>query len=144
MHPKKDLRIFLVDDDPFCLEIHRQYLHNIGYHQIQTFQRGQDCINRLTERPDVIFLDYHMETMNGLEVLKKIKRFDPDIYVVLYSSQDNMQVTINTLKLGAFDYIIKNENELERIKDVLEKIQQITVLLAPHKRRNRLFSFFQS
>ena len=82
-----------------------------------------------TDQPDVIFLDYRMEPMDGLDVLRKIKRFNPDIYLVVISGQDDMNVAVNALKYGAFDYIIKDDNDLVKIEAVLKKIQQVITLL---------------
>lgn len=142
MESKNGLSIFLVDDDSFCRVLYEQYLINLGYTQIRMFSDGQSCLNALTDQPDVIFLDYRMEPLDGLEVLRKIKRFNPDIYLVVISSQEDMQVAVNALKYGAFDYIIKGENDLERIATVLKKIQDVMALLRqrPGGRLQRLLS----
>ena len=123
------MKIFLVDDDSFCLNIYRQHLINIGYTDIALFAIGTDCINSLTQQPDVIFLDHGLEILNGIEVLKKIKRFNPDIYVVFISGQENIETAVTSLKYGAFDYIVKDGKELEKITDVLVKIQKVQQLL---------------
>ncbi len=139
-------KIFIVDDDSFCTALYKQHLLNEGYTNITTFTNGQDCLNHLTDQPQIILLDYEMEPYNGLEVLKKIKRFNPDIYLLVISGQDDMQVAINALKYGAFDYIIKGKNELEKITSLLQKIGGVMEILAQptSPRLNRIFSFLQS
>lgn len=139
----KAAKIFIVDDDPMYQEICKQYLDNIGFKNITLFDNGQDCVNRLTEEPDVIFLDHEMYPIDGMEVLKKIKRFNPDIYLVVLSAQENMQVAVNVLKYGAFDYIIKGNDENKRIADVMNKIEQISELLKQKNtsRLSKLLSF---
>lgn len=129
MEKKTNARIFLVDDDPFCLSLYQQHLSNLGYQQVSVFNNGSDCLNSLVSEPDIIFLDHRMETMNGLEVLKKIKRVNPDIYVVILSSQDNISTAVSSLKYGAFDYIVKGDEEFENISKVLNKIHDIKQLL---------------
>ena len=114
------LKIFLVDDDPFYLNILEQCVRISGYSNLSCFQDGHSCLNQLHERPDVIFLDYSMGEMTGYEVLQKIKRFDPNIYVVIISGQDQIGPAVDSLKHGAFDYIQKGNNEDEKIKKVLE------------------------
>lgn len=143
MGTKDQLKIFIVDDDPFCLGMYQQHLVNAGYKKPRTFSNGQDCLNRLTEQPDIILLDHQMEPYNGLEVLKKIKRVNPDIYLLLISGQDDMQVAINALKYGAFDYIIKGDGDLQKITQVLEKIEGVVDLLnGPQSMRwKKVFSF---
>src|ERR1700744_3863486 len=117
--------IFLVDDDSFCLNVYGQHLSQLGHRQVSIFQNGAECLNHLTQNPDIIFLDHGMDLLTGIEVLKKIKRFNPDIYVVFLSGQENIETAVNALKYGAFDYIVKGEMELENITKVLAKITNI-------------------
>jgi|GEM_PF-5492676 len=67
----KDLSIFVIDDDPVCHELYRQYLLNMGLARVSVFGMGQQCINALTCQPDVILLYHHIAGTDGLEVLKK-------------------------------------------------------------------------
>ena len=73
MEKNLNLKIFLVDDDPFSLEMNRQQLANLGYAQVITFSDGQTCLNNLVSEPDVVIVDHNMAPMNGLDLLKKIK-----------------------------------------------------------------------
>jgi DNA-binding NtrC family response regulator len=123
------LKIFLVDDDPFCLNLYQQYLNSIRYDDITCFNNGPDCLNFLIQQPDIIFLDHGMDNLSGLEVLKKIKRFNPDIYVVFLSGQENIATAVSALKYGAFDYIVKGDEQLENIAKVLGKVSEIKELL---------------
>jgi DNA-binding NtrC family response regulator len=136
----KELTVFIVDDDPFCLRLYQKHLEEIGFTSIYSFKDGQDCINNLTEDPAIILLDYNMNNMTGLEVLKKIKRFNPDIFTVLVSAQEDMQIAINALKYGAFDYIIKDKDDLEMMDTVLFKIDNVVKMLSKQTRSN-WFSF---
>ncbi|WP_461130926.1 response regulator [Spirosoma aerophilum] len=142
MENKDALSIFVVDDDPFCQKIYEQHLHQLGYSQVRLFSDGQSCLNLLTELPDVIFLDYQMEPLDGLEVLRKIKRFNPDIYLVVISAQEDLQVAVNALKYGAFDYIIKGHDDFAKMDTVLKKIQDVRALLKqrPAGRWNKLLT----
>ena len=117
--------IFLVDDDRMIANIYAQHIENLGYKNVKVFENGQDCINQLIEEPQIIFLDQHMDFLQGIEVLRKIKRFDPGIYVVFISGQEDIETAINSLKYGAFDYIIKGKNDLERIEEVLLRITNL-------------------
>lgn len=134
MKSRESLSIFIVDDDPFCRNLYEQAIRTLGYNRITLFSDGQDCLNRLTDQPDIIFLDYHMEPMDGLGVLRKIKRFNPDIYLVVISGQEDMQVAVDALKYGAFDYLIKGQNDLVKIEAVLNKIQQVMTRLQQRPR----------
>ena len=124
-----DLKIFLVDDDTYYLHILEQHLLNLGYQNIELFDNGTDCLDRLQDKPDIIFLDYQMDTLTGYEVLKKIKRFDPNIYVVMISAQEQIKPVVDALKHGAFDYLQKGDNEPQKLKDVLQRIVDIKEIL---------------
>ncbi|MFT4664591.1 MAG: DNA-binding NtrC family response regulator [Ulvibacter sp.] len=139
----KNYKIFLVDDDLFCLNMYEQHLKNLGCEDISLFQNGTDCLNNLIEYPDVIFLDYKMDTLNGFEVLKKIKRFDPNINVVMISGQENLQTAIDTLKYGAFDYIIKGDQEIQKMEHVINRILALRRTIDKDKPSffKKLFSF---
>ncbi|MFQ3326617.1 MAG: DNA-binding NtrC family response regulator, partial [Salibacteraceae bacterium] len=75
-----------------------------------------------------------MGTMDGLEVLKKIKRFDPDIYVVFVSGQEEIETATKSLKIGAFDYIVKGPDDTQKIEEVLIKINNVQEMLKSRKR----------
>lgn len=128
-----DYKIFLVDDDTFCLDMYEQHLRNLEFQDISKYQSGPDCLNSLTEYPDIIFLDYKMDTLNGFEVLKKIKRFNPNINVVMVSGQEDLQAAVDALKYGAFDYIIKNDRELIKIEQVINRISNLDMAVKKQK-----------
>ena len=121
----EQLKIFIVDDDVFYQSIIEQYIYGIGYTEVKKFNDGLSFLDSINENPDVVFLDYVMETLTGYEVLKKIKRFNPNIYVVMVSSQEEIKTVVDTLKHGAFDYIQKNELDEKSVKQVLQKIIEV-------------------
>ncbi len=118
-------KLFVVDDDLFSLNQYQQGFKNLGFEDVELFENGTQCLNNLHKKPAVVFLDHNMEDLNGFEVLKKIKRYDPNIFVVIVSAQEDMKTAIDSLKFGAFDYVIKNGTEINRMKEVLERIKQI-------------------
>lgn len=136
-------KIFIVDDDPFCRNLYHQCLVGLGYLDIRQFDNGQDCVNELVEQPEIVFLDYCMEPINGLEVLKKIKRFDPNIFLVIISGQDDMHVAVNAMKYGAFDYIVKGQNEMQRINTVMTKIENVMQMLLTKTQKRSKFSLLR-
>lgn len=121
METQNNLRIFLVDDDLTYRNNCAHYLKTLGYTDLTEFTDGQQCINNLKQAPDVILLDHEMLPMNGIDILRKIKRFDQNIFVIYLSG--NLDVAINALKYGAFDYVIKGSvNERARVAEVIRKI----------------------
>jgi DNA-binding NtrC family response regulator len=119
-----DLKIFIVDDDIFCLTLYEQFLRNLGYTNVTPYNCGDECLSKLKDQPDLVFLDYNMEGMNGVEVLKRIKAFNPSISVYIISGQENSAVAAEALKHGALDYVVKSSLSPDKISGVMEKAEQ--------------------
>lgn len=125
MAKSADYSIFLVDDDIMSLTLYGQFLKNIGYEDVHLFNTGTDCIEHLSLKPQIIFLDYSMEDMNGIDVLKKVRLFDPTIIVVFISGNENPEVAEDAKKYGAVDFIVKSSINRERMKNVMEDLEHI-------------------
>jgi polysaccharide export outer membrane protein len=139
----EQFKFFVVDDDIFCANMHQQFLKNLNFKDIIYFSNGIECLNNLHLKPDIIFLDYNMNDMNGFEVLKKIKRYNPNIYVVIISSQESLKIAVDALKYGAFDYIIKDNNVCDKIALIISNIIKINIQLKKSKPKfiKRIFPF---
>jgi DNA-binding NtrC family response regulator len=131
--PKK-MKLFLVDDDEFSLNMYHQHLLNLGYTDITLFSNGSSCLNNLSHQPGIIILDQEMDDLSGISVLKKVKGFNPDIYVILLSGTDDHELLIRSIKYGAFDFITKDTGQLEKMTSVLAQIQEAKELLTYHSR----------
>ncbi|MBK7956992.1 MAG: response regulator [Bacteroidetes bacterium] len=123
------IKLFLVDDDALFLKsLEIEFLEHADF-EIETFPTGEKCLQNLNHYPDVIILDYHLNgidknAMNGLEVLDKIKEYNPDIPVVMLSSQDKIEVAINCMHHRAFDYVVKSETAFMRLQKIITTIFQ--------------------
>jgi len=114
--------IFIVDDDPLYHEVYSYNLKKENYENIMYFKSGEDCIANLDKKPDVIILDYEMKGMNGIQTLKKIKEYNNDIKVIICSGHEDFDVAIKSIKLGAVNFIRKNEFTYNKIKFMMKKI----------------------
>jgi signal transduction histidine kinase len=114
-------KIVLVDDDIFCLSVYEQEILSLGFTNVTKYSSGTELINNLHLRPDIIFLDYNLGDIKGLKLLQQIKKINPNIYVVIVSGQSDMDITVELLKNGAFDYIVKDESETQKIAVLLAK-----------------------
>ena len=120
-------KTFLVDDDAvFLKSLEIEFLQHDDF-VIETFPTGQLCLDNLYHNPDVIILDYHLDgiektSMNGMETLDKIKSFNPDIPVVMLSSQDKIDVAVNCMHHRAFDYVVKSETAFVRLQKIITTI----------------------
>ncbi len=134
MTNEKKIKLFFVDDDALFLKVLEFEFIQYPEFVIETFPTGELCIKQLSlpnrdpsENPDVIVLDYHLDSidknaMNGLYILDAIKKINPDIPVILLSSQDKIEVAVNCMKHQAFDYIVKSETAFIRLKKAIATI----------------------
>jgi DNA-binding NarL/FixJ family response regulator len=84
-------------------------------------------VENLASKPDVVILDYMLNgivenAMNGMDTLDRIKEYDPNIPVVMLSSQDKIEVAINCMHHKAFDYVVKSETAFMRLQKVIATI----------------------
>jgi DNA-binding NtrC family response regulator len=83
-----------------------------------------------------------MDNLNGIEVLKKIKRFNPNTIIVFISGQEDIDIAVNALKYGAFDYIMKSQLNEEKMRQVMTKAGQLRELLIRKSRKGILKRVF--
>ncbi|MES2396281.1 MAG: response regulator [Bacteroidota bacterium] len=127
MKEENKIKLFLVDDDALFLKsLEIEFLEHADF-IIETYSTGELCLKNLSHCPDVIILDYHLDgidknAMNGMETLDKIKNVNPDIPVVMLSSQDKIDVAINCMHHRAFDYVVKSETAFMRLQKIITTI----------------------
>lgn len=116
-----------MDDDAVLLKLLEiEFLENADF-EIETFPTGELCIENISHNPDIIILDYYLDginrdAMNGLDTLDQLKAFNPDIPVVMLSSQDRIDVAINCMHHKAFDYVVKSETSFMRLQKIIDTI----------------------
>jgi two-component system OmpR family response regulator len=98
-----------------------------GNFDIETYTSGELCIDNLSNRPDLIILDYlldgtNKEAMHGIATLDKIKAYDPAIPVVMLSAQDKIEVAVNCMHHKAFDYVVKSETAFLRLQKIITSV----------------------
>jgi DNA-binding NtrC family response regulator len=123
----KKILLFLVDDDALFLKSLEIEFADNTESIIKTFPTGELCLDNISQNPDVIILDYHLNSIdknaiNGLETLDRIKTANQTIPVVMLSSQDKIEVAVNCMKHQAFDYIVKSETAFIRLQKAITTI----------------------
>jgi two-component system, OmpR family, response regulator len=133
----KEIKLFLVDDDALFLKsLEIEFLQHTDF-SVKTFSSGEKCLENMSEKPDLIILDYHLDghdknAMNGIDTLGKIKIINPDIPIVMLSSQDKIDVAVRCMHHGAFDYVVKSETAFIRLRNT------ITTFLSKEKMENEI------
>jgi DNA-binding NtrC family response regulator len=121
---KHRLKIFVVDDNSFCLALYEQFLINKGFEDFLLFDNGMDCLQQFHMLPDIVLLDHDMSGINGIDLLKKIKAIDDDIYVIMISGHKNPEARINALRHGVYAFIPKDEQDLTVLEQTLMMIME--------------------
>lgn len=112
-------RVLLVDDERDFLEvlIRRLGKRDVDVHGISS---GEEALQYLQAKPiDVAVLDVRMPGMDGLTALRKIKKLDPLIEVIMLTGHASLEVALEGMRAGAFDYLMKPAE----IDELLYKIQ---------------------
>jgi DNA-binding NtrC family response regulator len=121
------IKLFLVDDDAVYLKLMEIEFLQHGDFDIETYPTGEICLENLSHNPDVIILDFYLNgvdknAMNGLDTLDKIKAANPNIPVVMLSSQDKIDIAISCMHHGALDYVVKSETAFVRLQKIITSI----------------------
>ena len=117
MKTENTFSVCVVDDDDLFLKALKHFLKEKWQEKIKInlFHSGEEFLKYLqTHKPDIIILDYMLNSfypfaMDGHSVLQKIRQTDSRTKVIMLSSQNRMEVALEAMKNGAFDYIIKND-----------------------------------
>lgn len=120
MSRKMVKKVFVVDDDEMMAMALEDHLTRNTLHEIHVFTTGEECIRNLRMQPDIIILDYNLnsvqkEAANGMAILEAIKKLNRDIPVILFSSQDAYSVALQSINRGATQYVIKDESAFDNI-----------------------------
>jgi DNA-binding NarL/FixJ family response regulator len=118
-------KIFVVDDDEMLSMALEDYLERKTDHEVHLFNTGEDCLDHIQEQPDIVILDYNLNSVkkdaaNGLVILDAIKKLNDNIQIVMLSSQDASWIIMQTVQMGAAEYVVKDENAFEKIRTFCE------------------------
>lgn len=125
----EQLRVLLVDDDPFVTNLITRHLETEGITQIQVARNTAECLASMSEC-DIVILDYLLMEENGIDILREIKSKSPDLPVIFLSGQEFVTIAIRSLKYGAFDYLEKSKLNFDRLVEVMN-----SAMLSSDKKR---------
>lgn len=117
-------KIFIVEDEVLFARIIAHHLSLNPDYEVEIFSNGKQCLNNLYKNPSVILLDYNMPGLSGLEVLNKIREFNPDLPVIIVSGQQEIATAVELLKKGAYDYVLKDQDTRDRLWNIIKNIRE--------------------
>ena len=120
-------KIFIVEDDAWYGEILQYHLSLNPDYEVTLFKTGKECLSNMSLQPDLVTLDFSLPDLTGDKLFKKIREVNPQLPVIMISSQEDISVAVNLLKLGVSDYLIKDE----ATKDLLYECMQELATMSP-------------
>jgi DNA-binding NtrC family response regulator len=100
-------RILVVDDDERICKVFAEFLTGEG-HEPMVASNAREALEFVrTSHPDLVLMDVRMPGTDGLEALKLIREVDPDVHVVIMTAYGTSQTSIEAMRWGAYDYLIK-------------------------------------
>ena len=119
--------ILIIEDDKLVGRTLTSHLTRKGY-EVSLAENGTTGLERYNEiRPDLVILDIRLPDTDGLDVLKKIKAEPQNAIVLVMTAYDDMKTTVEAIKFGAFEYLVKPLNFLE-LDLTIEKAFQVRAL----------------
>lgn len=142
MANESDFLIFVVENNKIYNHLVTEYLKKQGFTNVKPIISGEECLKFVEngEIPDIVIQDYSLDGMNGLDVLRKVKKISEKSEFIFLTSNENMEVAINTIKFGAYDYIVKDKMALEKVVYKMRKITQMFRLEIKNKQIRKLMN----
>jgi len=134
MENQKYPLIFIVEDNSVYNKLIVNHLRSHKLIRTESFLSGEECLKNIDRKPDIIIQDYLLDGINGIEVLKATRKKYPETEFIFLSGQNDIEVAINSMKYGAYDYIIKDQNALKKLTDKINKIMINHELINSNKR----------
>jgi DNA-binding NtrC family response regulator len=104
---QKIIRLLLVDDEEAYVDVLANRLSRRGFDVTKTYSGTQALQAMRGKEFDVTVLDLKMEDMDGIEVLKVLKRMDPNMQVIMLTGHGSETAARQGIEFGAFDYLMK-------------------------------------
>jgi DNA-binding NtrC family response regulator len=134
MQNTKNPLIFVVEDNQMYNKLVVSYLKTNKLTNVESYLSGEEALKNIHKNPAIIIQDYLLEGMTGIEVLIKAKKTNPNVEFIFLSGQDSIDIAINSMKYGAYDYIVKDQMALQKLVNKINKINSVTELVKSNKR----------
>jgi len=116
--------IFIVEDDPWYSELLEYHLSLNPDYKITRFATGRDCLNQMYKQPDLVTIDFSLPDLPGDKLYQKVREMSPTVPVIVISSQDDIRVAVQLLKMGATDYLVKDDSTRDLLWNAVIRIRE--------------------
>ncbi len=117
-------RIFVVDDDRHYSRLLSYRLEKADDYEVHVYNSGEELLENLDEEPHLVLLDVMMPGIGGIDALKQMSKRKPHVPVVMVSAQGAIEVAVDAMKLGAYDYITKGQDDLVKLDTVVRNVRE--------------------
>lgn len=159
---ERDKTVFVIDDDAIIRLSCEKILKKSGY-SVETFASGHEGIERLKQvHPPLLVVDIKMPELDGFEVIKIVRKIDPDVVIVVITGYATVETAVDAMKMGAYDFIPKPftpgelrmiiergferwrlARETQRLRHEKEKVERKFVTLVSHQLKSPLVAVKQ-
>ena len=119
--------ILVVDDDERICKVFVEFLSDEGHEPALASNAKEALESVRVSHPDLVLMDVRMPGASGLEALEMIRQVDPDVQVVIMTAYGTSQTSIEAMRLGAYDYLIK-PFDLQKLKKVINSALEARTL----------------
>jgi len=116
--------IYIVEDDPWYGEILAYHLGLNPDYKITRFENAKDFLAQLHQKPDLVTIDFSLPDMQGDKLYQKIREVNPAVPVIVISSQENITIAVNLLKMGVSDYLVKDDTTKDLLWNSVIRIRE--------------------
>jgi two-component system, NtrC family, response regulator AtoC len=116
--------IYMVEDDPWYGEILDYHLSLNPDYKVTRFETGKDCLAKMHLKPDLVTIDFSLPDITGDDLFKRIREASPQVPVIVISSQEEVAVAVNLLKMGVNDYLVKDEATKDLLWNSIIRIRE--------------------
>ena len=116
-------RIFVVDDDRHYARMLSYRLEKNVDHEVSVFNNGEEALQHLDDDPDLILLDIMMPGIDGIETLRRVRERRPEQVVIMVSAQGVIDTAVDAMKVGAYDYITKGQDDLVKLNTIVKNVK---------------------
>lgn len=134
MQNTKNPLIFVVEDNAIYNKLVVSYLKTNKFTNVESYLTGEEALANMHKNPELVIQDYLLDGMTGIEVLIKAKKVNPNVEFIFLSGNDKIDIAINSMKYGANNYIVKDQNALPKLIEKIKNLHTASEVVKGKKR----------
>jgi two-component system, NtrC family, response regulator AtoC len=120
--------IFIVEDDPWYGQLLHYHLSQNPDDDVHLWTSGQECLDNMHLQPDVVTIDFSLPGMAGDKLLQTMRQRWPELPLIIISAQNKITTAVALLKMGAADYLVKDDNTKDLLWNAIQRLRETSGL----------------